>query len=508
LLIAAQIREAFAMAFRNQQRAFQVPQQQNVCVTAQPPSFVAAVAPTPCVPLQTGQLVGTVSKEVSGQGILSQTPPTESQSLQMDTFAATTGAGQPAVPFQTSGRQGLHVFAQQDPLATPMGQLPCDHAQPNGSSTVRLLHLSDTHGLHRTLERQYPLSSADILLHTGDFTDHGTDDEFADFNEWLGGLRSRFKYIVIIAGNHEWKAVEKAKHVSEIPVCIKDGSFLSREYLKDRLPNATHVLDHELVEIMGIRIYGSSWCPWHAKEDLDNHVLTQQRPGLALAYRKWLEKGGIERCRFHEIPNNVDVLLTHGAARGILDRMEGTLNAYGSSQVLKDIIQRRRPQVHLFGHIHEQRGHWIRTPRGNFYGGVEYQPAAGVPWNSYQGPTPEYPCQLVACTALKNHNGLDGAGSCLVAPARLILAEGAPGAWSFSLGGMDAESQFGEAAENQATSKAGARLPSLFNLCWNNGSSEAVARHQETWPSNSGVVAGAVKISDNTYQRWLAESMF
>jgi len=31
-------------------------------------------------------------------------------------------------------------------------------------------------------------------------------------------------------------------------------------------------------------------------------------------------------------------------------------------------------EVHLFGHIHEQRGHWDRV-NGAFEGGVEYRPS-------------------------------------------------------------------------------------------------------------------------------------
>lgn len=35
-------------------------------------------------------------------------------------------------------------------------------------------------------------------------------------------------------------------------------------------------------------------------------------------------------------------------------------------------------QVHLFGHIHEQRGHWDRDGNG-FKGGVEYRPSPHTP---------------------------------------------------------------------------------------------------------------------------------
>lgn len=221
---------------------------------------------------------------------------------------------------------------------------------------------------------------------------------------------------------------------------IHNGDFLNPKYIKDRLSNATHVLDHEVAEVMGIRFFGSTWCPWHSKEDPDSVVMTQEKPGLAMAWRKWKESQekstgkAASHERFNEMPDNIDVLLTHGAPRGILDRMEDTSHSYGSSQVLKTAIQKKRPRVHLFGHIHEQRGYWFRAPDGSFRGEVEYRPAGCGQWPTFKAPASDYPCDLIANTALKNHNGLDQAGSCLVAPARLILACGSEGNWSFSLG--------------------------------------------------------------------------
>lgn len=378
-----------------------------------------------------------------------------------------------------SGPAGTRVLVH-----TPHTQRP---------SSVRILVMSDTHGLHRTLEQKYPLQEADILVHTGDFTDRGTDEEFADFNNWLGELRPRFKFIVVIAGNHEWKAVAKAKQSSEIPRHIKDGTFLLPEYMRRRLSNATHVLHHELVDIMGIRFFGSSWCPWHPKEDLDDEHRAMHQPGLALALKKWLSSDRNHHFhRFDEIPNSVDVLLTHGPPKGILDLMEGTKNCYGSSAALRQSIEAKKPKVHLFGHCHEQRGCWIKQRDGSFQGGVEYQPAPGVPWFHSRGPPRDYPCQLIACTALKNHNGLDRAGSCLVAPARLILADGAPGSWSFRL------------CEPDRVGLSGLMEPMSCNA-------EAVERGRRPSAHHSRArvpeTAGPA-ISSRTYQRWAAEDLF
>ena len=47
---------------------------------------------------------------------------------------------------------------------------------------MKILHLSDTHGLHHRLK---DMPAADVLVHTGDFTNNGTEEEVLDFLNWL-----------------------------------------------------------------------------------------------------------------------------------------------------------------------------------------------------------------------------------------------------------------------------------------------------------------------------------
>merc|ERR1719511_352006 len=90
------------------------------------------------------------------------------------------------------------------------------------------------------------LPDADILVHTGDFTDHGTLEEIQDFNSWLGEQR-RFQHKIVIFGNHEYKS----------PVAPSQTKAL--------LPNAT-VLEHEVLDICGLRFFGSPWVPGHRSD--------------------------------------------------------------------------------------------------------------------------------------------------------------------------------------------------------------------------------------------------
>jgi 3',5'-cyclic AMP phosphodiesterase CpdA len=90
---------------------------------------------------------------------------------------------------------------------------------------LRLVHLSDTHCMHN--ETSVP--EADILFHTGDFTNEGTESEYKSFNEWLGTACSHIRHRVVVLGNHDTLKLKK----------LFGNNW---ENLKAMLPNATHVL--------------------------------------------------------------------------------------------------------------------------------------------------------------------------------------------------------------------------------------------------------------------------
>jgi Icc-related predicted phosphoesterase len=59
--------------------------------------------------------------------------------------------------------------------------------------------------------------------------------------------------------------------------------------------------------------------------------------------------------KWQDIPSDVQVLISHGPPAGILDfTIEG--KHVGSTSLLAEISQRIKPQLHLFGHIHEGYG--------------------------------------------------------------------------------------------------------------------------------------------------------
>ena len=176
---------------------------------------------------------------------------------------------------------------------------------------MRLIITSDTHGSHESLD----VPDGDVFIHAGDFTNMGELYEIADFNEWLGDLPHPHK--IVIAGNHD--------------LLFEQDPSLAKLLLS----NATYLQD-DLYWLNGISFYGSPWQP---------------------EFNDWafnLPRGAALRKKWAMIPDGVDVLITHGPPFGILDNT--LVGAYSGCQDLLAAIDRVRPRLSVFGHIHEGYG--------------------------------------------------------------------------------------------------------------------------------------------------------
>lgn len=155
----------------------------------------------------------------------------------------------------------------------------------------------------------------DLLVHAGDFTMAGTLHEVRSFDRWLRELPHPCK--AVIAGNHE--------------IAFEDTPALAREALL----SATYIQD-EIVELEGLRIWGSPWTP---------------------KWGEWafsLERGSAIRAKWDSIPEQLDILITHGPPAFICDRTTDGLNV--GCEDLREVIRARRPRLHVFGHIHDGYG--------------------------------------------------------------------------------------------------------------------------------------------------------
>lgn len=176
---------------------------------------------------------------------------------------------------------------------------------------LRIVALSDTHGYHWEVE----VPPGDILIHAGDITRHGQEDELPEINDWLGSLPHRHK--LVIAGNHDW--------------CFQRRADTSAALLS----NATYLQD-AAVTIEGLTFYGSPWTP-----QFFDWAFTLPR-GEPLA-AKWAQ-----------IPADTDVLITHGPPRHHGDYTFN--NEWAGCADLLAAITHIQPRYHIFGHIHEGAG--------------------------------------------------------------------------------------------------------------------------------------------------------
>ena len=64
-----------------------------------------------------------------------------------------------------------------------------------------------------------------------------------------------------------------------------------------------------------------------------------------------------EKSKEHwkQIPDDADIVMTHGPPEGILDT-DASGDSNGDANLLKEVKDRVQPQYHLFGHVHESNG--------------------------------------------------------------------------------------------------------------------------------------------------------
>jgi Icc-related predicted phosphoesterase len=160
------------------------------------------------------------------------------------------------------------------------------------------------------------LGSGDILVHAGDCTSMGKKHEINEFLKWFSN--TDFEHKIFIAGNHDF-GFEKETDI--------DQQF------KDL--GVTYLFDNDIT-IDGIKFYGSPWQP-----EFYNWAFNLPR-GEELA-TKW-----------EKIPDDVDILITHGPAYGILDY--APIGGHVGCEELYRKIVEVKPKIHVCGHIHDSYG--------------------------------------------------------------------------------------------------------------------------------------------------------
>lgn len=214
---------------------------------------------------------------------------------------------------------------------------------------VKVCAISDIHG---TL---IDIPECDILCICGDILpldiQRNNDESVAwlagPFQNWL--LEAPCKYVVMIWGNHDWYGDK----------CCRGGlegwEQCERLFKRDLGPDPKiHILQDEEKHILGIKFYGTSWCP---------------------SLRNWAFYGDSETLKekFDLIPTDTDILLTHcppefGQQGIVLQQNNWNFLANFGCSELQDTIERKFVDLRrnkdynklyvLSGHIHSGNHEW------------------------------------------------------------------------------------------------------------------------------------------------------
>lgn len=175
-----------------------------------------------------------------------------------------------------------------------------------------LTFISDTHNRHNEIPQEQ-LPGGDFLIHTGDFTNRGTIPEVISFFNWFE-KQTQYTRRIFIAGNHE-RIAEK-----------DPGLFASL------VPSNCIYLQDSGITLEGLRFWGTpvtaQFCNWAFNRTTSEIIKL-----------------------FSYIPEDTDVLLTHGGPKGILQKLPGGLDV-GMPELAERIKDLSNLKISAFGHIH------------------------------------------------------------------------------------------------------------------------------------------------------------
>lgn len=168
---------------------------------------------------------------------------------------------------------------------------------------MTILHISDTHGKHNDINLN-GLPHIDVVIHSGDFTFAGGEEEACDFMNWFSDLE--YPHKIFIAGNHD--------------MCMYGAETI------DGLPDNVHYLCNSGVVIEGFKFFGLPMF----MEDFND--------------------GNLDKM-IKDIPTDTDILITHQPPYGFCDIFHGE---HFGDRLLRDKLKKlARLKCHLFGHQHD-----------------------------------------------------------------------------------------------------------------------------------------------------------
>jgi Icc-related predicted phosphoesterase len=224
------------------------------------------------------------------------------------------------------------------------------------STTVTFLIVSDTHELELRSTGPFRLNSpqekADVVLHCGDLTENGSIKGYKKALQLLGEINAELK--LVIAGNHEISLDKKyfleeggSTEMHEEALEIMTGSqakSLGVTYLEE----GTH--EFTLTNGAKFSIYASPYTPQDSRlsKSAFQYPTSEDRFNPPNAVRpSWATSTVTDQSI---IPASVDIVMTHGPPKYILDETYDKRSA-GCEHLWRALVA-SKPLLHCFGHIH------------------------------------------------------------------------------------------------------------------------------------------------------------
>jgi len=179
---------------------------------------------------------------------------------------------------------------------------------------MKIAMISDVHTQWHNLK----IPECDLLISSGDYSYKGERKIVKEFHEWLD--KQPAKHIISCQGNHE--------------LWVERNWQEARDLAAAACPRA-YFIDEGLLHIEGRKIWCAAITPWF----------------FDWAYN--VDRGPAIKKHWDCIPDDTEILVTHGPPYGILDQIVlGRTEHLGCVDLEARVNNLKKLKLHVFGHIH------------------------------------------------------------------------------------------------------------------------------------------------------------
>ena len=196
--------------------------------------------------------------------------------------------------------------------------------------------------IHETKITDLNPAGCDIVLLAGDLQGQGccpglkpSPERIARQKKWVKEVFLPWcaKYpdvqFVVVAGNNDEFALEATSPLRNLPV-----------------NSNIHYLQDSMIELYGLKIWGSPW--------------VKPKTYRVGPLKPFERKAEDMYKAFGPMPDDIDILVTHGTPEVPDSRIAGNPQSKMGSEVLREVIEAKRPKVCVCGHIHASEHHPVK----------------------------------------------------------------------------------------------------------------------------------------------------